>query len=52
MAAVISLIDGSGIWQRLEFLDRLVQLCLQGKTIGWGVGDDFADLWSQAALAD
>lgn len=38
--------------EQLPFLDRLNRLRLLGEVTGMGVGDDLADLWSQAGIAD
>ena len=32
------------------FLDRLDRVRGQAHNIGWGVGDDFDELWSRAGL--
>jgi phage-related protein len=37
--------------QQKAFLIRLDRVRQLGQHIGWGVGDDFDRLWSQAGLA-
>lgn len=37
--------------QQPTFIARLNVVRLQGKDVGWGVGDDFNDLWFEAGLA-
>ncbi len=36
--------------QRASFLDRLEDVRVMGHNLGWGVGDDFDDLWRRAGL--
>lgn len=38
--------------QQTAFLARLDRVRQLGKDVGWGVGEDFNDLWSKAGLAE
>ena len=38
--------------QQAAFLTRLDQVRQLGQNVGWGVGDDFDHIWSEAGLAD
>ena len=38
--------------QQPPYINRLDPMRAAGHNIGWGVGDDFDELWSQAGLAD
>jgi hypothetical protein len=37
--------------QQAAFLARLDQVRQLGQNVGWGVGDDFNDIWTEAGLA-